>query len=78
MKSEEIGRYFLFTCKKEPFYIYAYIYLGWIVYGNLVIMIDYCLSAASGWFAIRGGYMESEDIGLMVGTEMRANVKRVG
>lgn len=70
MKYEEIGRYFLYICKKVPFYIYVYIYLGWIGYDKMVVMMDYCLTAASGWFAIREVYMESADIGLVVGTAM--------
>ena len=68
MKYEEIGRYFLYICKKEPFYIYVYIYLGWIGYDRMVVMMDYRPTAVFGWFAIRDGHMKSADIGLIVGT----------
>ena len=44
----------------------------------MVVMMDYRPTAASGWFAIRAGYMESADIGLVVRTALRAKVEQDG
>ena len=76
MKYKEIGRYFLYICKKETFYIYVYIYLGQIGYDGMVVMMNYRPTAVFGWFAIRDGHMKSADIGLVVGTAIWVKVER--
>ena len=82
MKYKEIGRYFLYICKKETFYIYVYIYLGQIGYDRMVVMMDYRPTAVFGWFAIRDIYYEicrywiSGWDGNM--DEGRAKIERVG